>query len=166
MPVSYQSLCFGLLLAAHAFTGTVFSQDSAEFKQMRALREGRLEKAKRTPEERKMPDVLLNLLRRAEAAETSASKAQDLATVLSRVKSYEYDQAGRILVTVKFDSLYDTTAILQKVRSLNGLVVNVGEYVPFIHCKLAPKHMRALVALPEVRWLDPVRPVDVQLVPK
>jgi hypothetical protein len=134
------------------------AQDSIEVKKQRQTLEAELQKAKRTPQENKLASDLLKILRRTEDAETSASKARELAQYLSNVSVLQFDQLGRILVRIEFDSLAYTNTILGEIRSLNGLVVAYGRTVPFITCRIAPRHLRVLSDLPEVRYVDWIWP--------
>jgi hypothetical protein len=124
-----------------------YSQDNSKEGNVDASERAKQEYASRSNDVKKLQFGMYELLRLAEAADTSDEANKKFKDILRIDKSLKADSKDRVRVMVHFKSILDITEFLQ---SSDGVVEETYPNFPYVLCKIHPKRLRALASLPSV----------------
>ena len=149
-----------LILIIFLFTNLnlVFAQDTSNAKVLEAFKQAAQEYASRSHDEKKLQFGMYELLRLAEAADTSAQASQKFRDQLRIDKGLKADSEDRVRIMVHLRSIADRIDVIQFMQSNNGIVEETYSDFPYRMCKIHPKKLRPLASIPSV--LDIKRNVE------
>jgi hypothetical protein len=124
-----------------------YSQDNSKEGNVDAFERAKQEYALRSNDEKKLQSGMFELLKAAEASDSSDAAKQNFKNILRIDKSLKADSKDRVRVMVHFKSIFDITEFLQ---SSDGVVEETYPNFPYVLCKIHPKKLRALASLSSV----------------
>ncbi len=114
------------------------------------------ERRARPVETRKLLGALYDILKLAEAADTSKEKQKELALVLGN-RALIVDAEGRLTVTLRITSWSKVAGVTKKIDSLGGIVDQTGPLPCYMICRVHPKHLRSLTLIQSIRTIEETR---------
>jgi hypothetical protein len=127
-----------------------YGQDDSNATTVNAFERAKQEYASRSNDEKKMQFGTYELLRTAEAADSSDEAKQKFKDILKNDKSLKADSKDRVRVMVHLKSIADRIDVIEFLQSSDGVVEKTYPDYPYVLCKIHPKKLRALASLSSV----------------
>lgn len=140
-----------LIISIFSNCSYVLAQDSSNVKASEAFKQAVQEYASRSRDEKKLQYGMYELLRLAEAADTSAKSNQEFKDQLRIDKALKADSEDRVRIFVHLRSIPDRNEVIQFMQSNDGIVEEEYPDFPYVLCKIHPKKLRALASMSSVR---------------
>jgi hypothetical protein len=106
--------------------------------------------ASRSREEKKLDSETYELLKLAEAADSSREANQRLYDHLRLDESLKADSMDRIRITIELTSVDGREDVIKFIESVDGSIVKVYKSFPCLVCQIHPKELRGLASLSSV----------------